>query len=166
MTTPQYNALFICTGNSARSQIAEALLNVLSKGRIKAYSAGSHPTGSVHPEAKRLIAELGYPVDQLRSKSWSEFAGPDAPKMDFIITVCDSAAGESCPIWPGHPSVAHWGVPDPAATAAGPNAFKDAWLTLRRRIELLLALPLDKLDTIARTQQLKEIALQTSGETA
>ena len=166
MTTPQYNALFICTGNSARSQIAEALLNVLSKGRIKAYSAGSHPTGSVHPEAKRLIAELGYPVDQLRSKSWSEFAGSDAPKMDFIITVCDSAAGESCPIWPGHPSVAHWGVPDPAAAAADQHAFKDAWLTLRRRIELLLALPLDKLDTIARTQRLKEIALQTSGETA
>jgi protein-tyrosine-phosphatase len=159
MTTPQYNVLFVCTGNSARSQMAEALTTVLSKGRIKGFSAGSHPTGAVHPKALQLIEELGYPIENLRSKNWMAFAGPDAPRMDFIITVCDSAAGETCPIWPGHPAVAHWGVPDPVASGDA-HAFKEAWLTLRRRIELLLALPLEKLDSLARVQQLREIALQ------
>ena len=165
MTTPQYNALFVCTGNSARSQMAEALITVLSKGRIRGFSAGSHPTGTVHPMARHLIEDLGYPLENLRSKPWTEFAGPDAPKMDFIITVCDSAAGETCPVWPGHPSVAHWGVPDPVASE-DPHAFKDAWLALARRIDLLLQLPLEKLDALARTQHLREIGLQDQGANA
>jgi len=109
VTTPHYNALFICTGNSARSQMAEALVSVMSKGRITGFSAGSTPTGTVHPLAAELIEDLGYPVGNLRSKRWTEFAGPAAPKMDFVITVCDNAAGETCPVWPGHPAVAHWG---------------------------------------------------------
>ena len=161
MNDPQYNALFLCTGNSARSQMAEALLNVMGKGRIRAYSAGSTPTGFVQPLAAALIDELGYPTAHLRSKSWDEFATPDAPAMDFIITVCDNAAGEACPVWPGVPAVAHWGVPDPARHADDPKAFKEAWLTLRRRIELLLALPLDKLDQLARQQQLRKIGLES-----
>lgn len=158
---PTYNALFLCTGNSARSQMAEALLNAMAKGRIRAYSAGSHPTARVQPLAARLIAELGYPTDRLRTKSWDEFTGADAPAMDFVITVCDNAAGETCPVWPGHPAIAHWGVPDPAATPDDPQAFKHAWLTLRRRIELMLALPLDKLDRLAREQHLRQIALES-----
>ncbi|KGQ17875.1 Protein tyrosine phosphatase [Lysobacter dokdonensis DS-58] len=153
-----YNALFLCTGNSARSQIAEVLLNAMGKGRFRAYSAGSHPSGEVHPLAVRTIRDHGLSAQGLRSKSWDEFAGPDAPTMDFVITVCDNAAGETCPVWPGHPAVAHWGVPDPAASG-DPQAFKDAWLVLRRRIELLLALPLEKLDNLARTQKLNEIAM-------
>ena len=153
-----YNTLFLCTGNSARSQIAEALLNSMGNGRFKAYSAGSQPSGSVQPLAAELIAQLGVPTGSLRSKGWDEFAGPDAPEMDLVITVCDNAAGEACPVWPGHPAVAHWGVPDPALTPRDRQAFRNAWLTLRRRIELLLALPLDKLDRLAREQQLRQIA--------
>lgn len=152
-----YNVLFLCTGNSARSQLAEVLVNTLSKGKITAHSAGSHPTGFVHPEALKLIADSGYPAAHLRSKSWDEFSGDGAPHMDFVITVCDNAAGETCPVWPGHPALAHWGVPDPAS----PQGYKDAWITLRRRIELLLALPIEKLDDLARAQQLQEIATQT-----
>lgn len=151
-----YNALFLCTGNSARSQMAEALVNTMSEGKITGYSAGSHPSGQVNPEALKLIAHSGYPTDGLRSKSWDEFAGLDAPRMDFVITVCDNAAGESCPVWPGHPAIAHWGIPDPTDA----QSFKDAWLTLRRRVELLLALPLEKLDGLARAQKLREIAAQ------
>ncbi|MBS0576417.1 MAG: arsenate reductase ArsC [Proteobacteria bacterium] len=162
MTDPTYNILFLCTGNSARSQMAEALANVLGKGRFRAYSAGSHPSGSVQPLAIAQIKTLGYPVDTLRSKSWDEFAGPGAPAMDFVITVCDNAAGETCPVWIGQPAIAHWGAPDPALHPDDPQAFKEAWLLLKRRIELLLALPLDKLDQLAREQHLRRIA----GETA
>lgn len=158
MNERTYTALFLCTGNSARSQMAEALLNVMGKGRIRAYSAGSHPAPRVQPLAAQLISELGYAPDALRTKSWDEFSGPGAPEMDFIITVCDNAAGETCPVWPGHPAMAHWGVPDPALTPDDPRAFKNAWLTLRRRIELLLALPLDKLDRLAQQTQLRQIA--------
>ena len=151
-----YRVLFLCTGNSARSQMAEALLNVLGKGRFDAYSAGSQPSGSVQPLAARLIAELGY-TTPLRSKSWDEFAASDTPPFDFVITVCDKAAGEACPVWPGQPVLAHWGVPDPAKNPTDPKGFKDAWLTLRRRVELLLALPLEKLDHLAREQALRLI---------
>lgn len=161
MTERTYNALFLCTGNSARSQMAEALLNAMSKGRIRTYSAGSHPAASIQPLAAQLIGEMGLPTESLRPKSWDEFAGPDAPTMDFVITVCDNAAGESCPVWPGHPALAHWGVPDPARTPDDPKGFKDAWVTLRRRIELLLALPLDKLDHLAREQRLRQIGQES-----
>jgi arsenate reductase (thioredoxin) len=159
MNEPSYNALFLCTGNSARSQMAEALLNVMGKGHFRAYSAGSHPSGMVKSEAVELIADLGYPTGSLRSKSWNEFATPDAPRMDFVITVCDNAAGEVCPVWPGHPAVAHWGVPDPVD--GDPQSFKRAWLTLRRRVELLLSLPMEKLDRLAREQHLNQIAQDT-----
>ncbi len=152
-----FNALFLCTGNSARSQMAEALLNHYGKGRFRAYSAGSQPAAAVQPLAAQFIGELGQDASALQPKSWDIFAGPDAPKMDFIITVCDNAAGEICPVWVGHPALAHWGVPDPALTPDDPKGFKDAWLTLRRRIELLLALPLDKLDHLARQQELRLI---------
>lgn len=161
MNEPKYNALFLCTGNSARSQMAEALLNVMSKGTFRAFSAGSHPSGRVQPLAINLIESLGYPTDTLRSKSWEEFAGPDAPPMDFVITVCDNAAGEVCPVWPGQPAFAHWGVPDPARTPDDPEGFKEAWWMLRRRLELLLALPLEKLDRLAREQRLRDIADET-----
>jgi protein-tyrosine-phosphatase len=158
MTEAKYNALFLCTGNSARSQMAEALLNHMSNGHIRAYSAGSHPAAAVQPLAAQLIAELGTPAGTLKTKSWDVFAAPGAPEMDFVITVCDNAAGEACPVWPGHPVLAHWGVADPALTPDDPKAFKAAWLTLRRRIELLLALPLEKLDRLAREQHLRQIA--------
>jgi protein-tyrosine-phosphatase len=161
MTERTYNALFLCTGNSARSQMAEALLNFMGKGRIRAYSAGSHPAVQVQPLAAKLIADLGLPTDALRPKSWDEFVAADAPQMDFVITVCDNAAGETCPVWPGHPAIAHWSVPDPALTPDDPHAFKQAWLMLRRHIELLLALPLEKLDRLAREQHLRHIAQET-----
>jgi len=158
MTT---NVLFLCTGNSARSILAEALLGVLGKGRFNAYSAGSHPSGRVQPLAADLATKLGYPPENLRSKSWDEYAKPDAPRMDFIITVCDNAAGEVCPIWPGQPIAAHWGVPDPAAVQGSEEerraAFRDALVTLRRRVELLIALPIEKLDRIARERGVREI---------
>lgn len=155
------NVLFLCTGNSARSIIAEALLGVLGKDRFVAYSAGSHPSGRVQPLAAELAANLGYPAEKLRSKSWDEYAVDGAPKMDFIITVCDNAAGEMCPIWPAQPISAHWGVPDPAAVEGSEEqrraAFRDACATLRRRVELLLALPLDKLDRLAQESALRAI---------
>lgn len=156
-----FNALFLCTGNSARSQMAEALLNHLGKGRFHAYSAGSRPAAAVQPLAAQLIAELGHDVSGLRPKSWDEFAHPDATQMDFIITVCDNAAGEACPVWIGHPALAHWGVADPARSPDDPKGFKDAWVTLRRRIELLLALPLEKLGHLAREQELRRIGKET-----
>ena len=155
-----FNTLFLCTGNSARSQMAEALLNRLGQGRFRAYSAGSHPAAAVQPLAADLIAGLGVPAAALRTKSWDEFDVPGAPLMDFVITVCDNAAGEACPVWAGHPVLAHWGVPDPARTPDDPKGFRDAWITLRRRIELLLALPLDKLDHLAREQELRAIGQQ------
>lgn len=161
MTDRTYNALFLCTGNSARSQMVEALLNQMGKGRIRAFSAGSRPASKVQPLALHLIEELGLPSEGLRPKSWDEFTTDDAPKMDFVITVCDNAAGESCPVWPGHPALAHWGVPDPALTPDDPKAFRTAWLTLRRRIELLLALPLESLDRLAREKHLRQIGQES-----
>lgn len=159
------NVLFLCTGNSARSIMAEALLGVLGDGRFHAYSAGSQPSGRVQPFAAELATALGYPADQLRSKGWDEFSTPDAPRMDFIITVCDNAAGEACPIWPGHPALAHWGVADPAAVTGSDDArraaYRDAFATLRRRVELLLALPEDKLDGLAAQSALHAIARAT-----
>jgi arsenate reductase (thioredoxin) len=156
-----YNVLFICTGNSARSIMAEALLNRLGKGRFTAYSAGSHPTGVVNPSTLATLRALHLPTDGLRSKNWDEFAGPDAPGLDFVLTVCDQAAGEVCPVWPGQPITAHWGVPDPAAFD-GPDdrrakVFLDTALALRKRIELILALPLERLDRLAIQREVKGI---------
>ena len=156
-----YNVLFLCTGNSARSIMAEALLNVLGKGRFRAFSAGSHPSGSVQPMALELAKSIGYDISTVHSKSWDEFATGDAPEMDIVITVCDNAAGESCPVWLGHPALAHWGVPDPVVATGDDNkrkrAFTGAFATLRLRIELLLSLPLDKIDCLATQSKLREI---------
>jgi len=156
-----YNVLFLCTGNSARSVMAEALLNVLGNGRFRAFSAGSHPSGKVQPMAAELAARIGYDTSRLRSKSWDEFATADTPKMDMVITVCDNAAGETCPAWLGSPGTAHWGVEDPVAMEGDEDtrrrAYVAAFAMLRRRIELLLALPLDKLDRLAAQQQIREI---------
>ena len=156
-----FNVLFLCTGNSARSILAEAALGVLGQGRFRAFSAGSHPSGRVQPMAAEIALALGYPADRLRSKSWDEFAEPGAPVMDIIITVCDSAAGEACPVWLGHPAAAHWGVPDPVAVQgdeeARRRAFRDAYATLRKRVELLLALPLEKLEKLEAQAKLREI---------
>jgi arsenate reductase len=156
-----YNVLFLCTGNSARSIMAEAILNHRGKGMFTAYSAGSHPTGRPRPEALEQIASAGIATEGLRSKSWDEFAGPGAPHLDFIFTVCDSAAKEACPYWPGHPMTAHWGVPDPAAVKATPEeirrAFWDAFVALDRRIELFLSLPLATLEQLAIHDEIKRI---------
>jgi arsenate reductase len=164
-----YNVLFLCTGNSARSILAESILNREGRGRFHAYSAGSQPKGNVNPHAVSLLNKLNYETSSLRSKSWTEFAKPDAPKLDFVFTVCDNAAGESCPIWPGQPMTAHWGVPDPAE-ATGTDAeialaFKDAYRMLSRRIELFLALPLGKLDDLTLAARLKTIGAE-DGATA
>ena len=157
-----YNVLFLCTGNSARSILAEALLGALGEGRFTAFSAGSHPGGKVQPLAVELATRLGYPAEKLRSKSWDEYATPEAPKMDFIITVCDNAVGEVCPIWPGQPIAAHWGVADPAAVEGSEEtrraAYRDAFVTLRRRVELLVALPEEKLIGLAAGTALRGIA--------
>jgi protein-tyrosine-phosphatase len=154
-----YNVLFLCTGNSARSILAEAILNKEGGGRLRAFSAGSFPKGKVHPEAMKLLGELGYPTDGFRSKSWDEFAADGAPPLDFIFTVCDDAAGETCPIWPGHPMTAHWGVPDPAAapTEQQPRAFRDAYHALQRRIGLFLSLPLGSIDQLSLQSRLRDI---------
>ena len=156
-----YNVLFICTGNSARSILAEALMNQAGKGRFKAYSAGSHPTGVVNPHALQALRDMGVPVPEARSKSWDEFAREDAARMDFVFTVCDNAAGEACPLWPGQPTTAHWGLPDPAAMRGSEDevqrAFRDAAVTMKRRIELLLALPLTTLDMMAVQRQVRDI---------
>lgn len=156
-----YNVLFLCTGNSARSILAEALLNALGGGRFRAYSAGSHPTGEVHPRALALLHGLGIPTVGLRSKSWDEFTGPGAPALDFVFTVCDKAAGEVCPLWPGQPMTAHWGVADPAAVGGSEaqieRAFRDALQVLRRRIELFLALPLAAIDRLSLQRRLDDI---------
>lgn len=156
-----YNVLFLCTGNSARSIIGEAVLNRLGGGRFRAFSAGSHPKGEVHPVTLKILKQNNFSVDGLRSKSWDEFAGPDAPPMDFVLTVCDQAANESCPYWPGQPMTAHWGVPDPAAVEGSDEdnrkAFRDALMALTRRIELFTALPLEKLDTLALLRQIRQI---------
>jgi len=155
-----YNILFLCTGNSARSVMAEAMMNQLGAGRFRAYSAGSHPAGRVNPFALELLQAAGLSTHELRSKGWEEFAGPGAPAMDFILTVCDNAAGKACPIWPGKPITAHWGVADPAAVEgsddAKRSAFREAARILRRRIELLASLPIAKLDDLAIRSKLRE----------
>lgn len=154
-----YNVLFLCTGNSARSILAEAILNKEGVGAFRAFSAGSFPKGQVHPAALSLLGELGYPTGGYRSKSWDEFAVDGAPLLDFIFTVCDDAAGEVCPIWPGHPMTAHWGIADPAAADLDrqERAFRDAYFALQRRIGLFLCLPLDSIDRMSLQTKLSEI---------
>ena len=163
-TEPTYNALFLCTGNSARSILAEGILNALGQGRFRAYSAGSHPKGEVHPLALATLERLHLSATGYRSKSWDEFVAPGAPVFDFIFTVCDNAAGEACPLWPGEPVSAHWGVPDPAAVEGTEEqqrkAFTDAAMTLRRRIELFLSLPLKSLDAMSLQRELRDIGRQ------
>jgi arsenate reductase len=160
----RYNVLFLCTGNSARSIMAEAILNQKGTPNFKAYSAGSVPAGFVRPEALKLIEQARLPVNGLRSKDWDEFAKPGAPKLDFVFTVCDKAAKEACPVWPGQPMTAHWGVPDPAAVngsrEAVEKAFRDAFIILDRRISLFLCLPLASLDKLAIQKQIDEIGRQ------
>jgi arsenate reductase len=159
-----YNVLFLCTGNSARSIMAEGILNHKAGGRIVAYSAGSHPSGKVRPEALHQLELAGIPTQGMRSKSWDEFAAPGAPRIDFIFTVCDNAANEVCPIWPGHPITAHWGVPDPAAVHGTPQeiarAYRNAFSILDRRIGLFLALPIATLDRLAVQRELDKIGKQ------
>jgi arsenate reductase len=162
MTDHIYNVLFLCTGNSARSILAESVLTADGAGRFRAFSAGSDPKGVVHPMALDVLDSMGFPHQGLRSKSWTEFSGRGAPEIDFIITVCDSAAGESCPVWPGRPITAHWGIEDPAAVE-GPGqrqAFIDALRYLRRRIEFLRSLPLASLDVMATKASLNEIGAE------
>jgi protein-tyrosine-phosphatase len=155
-----YNVLFLCTGNSARSVMAEVMMNEIGKGRFHAYSAGSHPAGKINPFAIELLQAAKLPTEGLRSKNWDEFARPGAPPMDFILTVCDNAAGEVCPVWPGKPMTAHWGVADPAAVEGSDEqkraAFRDAARVLRRRIELLASLPIAKLDELSIQSKLRE----------
>jgi arsenate reductase len=159
-----YNVLFLCTGNSARSIIAEAILNHKGQPNFTAYSAGSHPSGIVRPEAIALLNNVQLPTDGLRSKSWEEFAKPEAPKLDFVFTVCDHAANEVCPIWPGRPITAHWGVPDPAAVRGSAEeierAYRDAFVTLERRISLFLSLPLPNAGDPAIRKEIDEIGQQ------
>ena len=156
-----FNVLFLCTGNSARSILAEALLNAMGAGRFRGYSAGSHPKGAVNPHALKLLARSRLPTDGLRSKSWDEFAAPDAPPLDFVFTVCDSAAGEACPLWPGQPLTAHWGIADPAAMVGSEaqidRAFFAAYEQLQRRIGLFTSLRLEGLDRMALKKRLDEI---------
>jgi arsenate reductase (thioredoxin) len=159
-----YNVLFLCTGNSARSILAEAILNSKGPPRFTAYSAGSHPSGALWPEALKRLEEAGIPTQGLRSKSWDEFARPGAPKLDFIFTVCDNAAKEVCPIWPGHPTTAHWGAPDPAAVQGTPEeverAYREAFAILERRIALFLSLPLGSIDKLALKKEIAKIGQQ------
>ena len=161
MTDKIHNVLFVCTGNSARSILAEGLLNQLGGKRFKAFSAGSHPNGRVNPFALSTLQALRVPADGFRSKNWDEFAQPGAPALDFVFTVCDNAAGEMCPVWPGQPMSAHWGVPDPAAVegtdAEKARAFMDTAVTLKRRIELMLALPMASLDAMSVLREVKKI---------
>jgi len=158
---PPYNVLFLCTGNSARSLLAEAILNHKGRGIFTAYSAGSHPSRSTRPEALAQLASAGISTTGLRSKSWDEFAAPKAPHLDFVFTVCDNAANEVCPYWPGQPMTAHWGIPDPAAVRGTPEeiarAFRDAFVILDRRIGLFLSLPLATLDQLAIQSEIAEI---------
>ncbi len=161
MTDTPYNVLFLCTGNSARSIIAEAILNREGRGKFRAFSAGSHPKSMVNPHTIRLLQRLNHDTSALRSKSWEEFAQSGAPKLDFVFTVCDDAAGESCPVWPGQPMTAHWGIPDPAA-AQGTDAeiavaFSDAYRMLNQRIGIFVALPMQSLDTLTLQARLRDI---------
>lgn len=161
MTSVIYNVLFVCTGNSARSILAEGLMNHMGQGKFKAFSAGSHPAGAVNPLSLKTLAWLQLSTDGYRSKNWDEFARPDAPQLDFVFTVCDKAAGEVCPVWPGQPLTAHWGLPDPAAVEADEaqqlQAFQDTALALKRRIELMLALPLTTLDKMSLQKAVRDI---------
>jgi protein-tyrosine-phosphatase len=156
-----FNVLFLCTGNSARSILAEAILNKVGLGKFQAFSAGSQPKGQVHPEARKLLQSLGYDTSGFRSKSWNEFAKPGAPALDFVFTVCDNAAGEACPLWPGQPMTTHWGIPDPAAATGSAAeislAFKDAYRMLSQRIGVFAALPLRSLDRMSLQTKLKDI---------
>ncbi len=156
-----FNVLFLCTHNSARSVMAEALLNTIGRERFHAFSAGSMPSGRVNPFAIEMAKTIGYPTGDIRSKSWDDFAKPGAPHMDIIITVCDNAAGEVCPVWPGHPATAHWGFPDPSTVEGGDDekrhAFDQVFHAIRRRIELLVNLPVEKLERLALTDELKRI---------
>ncbi|MDB5641596.1 MAG: Protein-tyrosine phosphatase, low molecular weight [Hyphomicrobiales bacterium] len=164
MSPAPFNVLFLCTGNTARSILAEGILRRDGAGRFNAFSAGSQPKGVVNPVALKTLAAYGYPDADYRSKSWDEFAAPDAPCMDFIFTVCDSAAGEACPYWPGHPMTAHWGVEDPASVTGSDiereRAFNDAFRFLRNRIQAFVALPLDRLDALTMRSKLQEIGRQ------
>ena len=161
MSDRPFNVLFLCTGNSARSIIAEVILNQLAPGKFHAYSAGSQPKGRVNPHTIQLLQSLGYDTSDLRSKSWNEFAKAGAPVLDFVFTVCDNAAGETCPVWPGQPMTAHWGVPDPAEATGSPAefalAFKDAYRMLNQRIGIFTALPIRSLDRLSLLKRLKEI---------
>ena len=161
MSDRPFNVLFLCTGNSARSIMAEAILNKIGAGKFRAFSAGSQPKGRVHPEALQLLQSLGYDTSSVRSKSWSEFADPGAPLLDFVFTVCDNAAGEACPVWPGQPMTAHWGVSDPAEAKGTPAeiafAFKDAYRMLNQRIGIFTSLPLRSLDQLSIQSKLREI---------
>ena len=161
MNRKPFTVLVLCTGNSARSILGEALFNHLGAGRIRAFSAGSMPKGQVHPTSLKVLGDAGISIDGLRSKSWEEFAGPDAPKMDFVFTVCDNAAGEACPIWPGQPMTAHWGVEDPVAVQGSHEeqrrAYANAFMVLRNRLSMFAALPIDKLDRLALKKKLDEI---------
>jgi len=156
-----YNVLFLCTGNSARSILAEALLNKLGQGRFVGFSAGSHPNGQVNPHALALLQRLDFDTAGLRSKAWDEFAAPGAASLDFVFTVCDNAAGEVCPVWPGQPMTAHWGLPDPAAVEGSDldkaTAFRETFRALERRIGLFLSLPISSLDRLSLTHKLREI---------
>ncbi len=161
MTDKRFNVLFLCTGNSARSIMAECILNRLGRGRFSAYSAGSHPKGEVHPYALELLRRENFATEDLRSKDWGEFAKPDAPKLDFVFTVCDRAAAEVCPLWPGQPMSAHWGLPDPAAAGGSETerrlAFVDAYRMLTQRISIFVNLPMSSLDKISLQKRLDEI---------
>jgi len=161
MSERVYNALFLCTGNSARSVIAEVMLNAMGGGRFRAYSAGSHPKGEVNPLALEVLRENRLPTEGLRSKPWDEFATPDAPKMDFVFTVCDQAAGEACPFWPGQPMTVHWGIADPAAVEgsdeAKRRAFCRAYDELHHRLSMFVSLPIDRLDRVTLKRRLDEI---------
>ena len=161
MADRPYNVLFLCTGNSARSIIAEVLINQWGSGKFRGFSAGSHPKGTVHPIALQLLQRLNFPTEGLRSKSWDEFAVPGAAPLDFVFTVCDNAAGEVCPYWPGQPMTAHWGVPDPAAVEGSDEekrkAISDASRVLLNRIRIFVSLPLDKLDRISLQSKLRDI---------
>lgn len=166
----RYNVLFLCTGNSARSIMAEAIMNHKGREHFTAYSAGSRATGRIRPEAIKLLQEARLPTENLRSKNWDEFAKPGAPHLDFVFTVCDSAAKEVCPIWPGQPMTAHWGIPDPAAIAGMPEqierAFRDAFMILERRISLLLCLPLPSIDKLAIQKEIDRIGKSSETQSA
>jgi arsenate reductase len=168
MTERVFNVLFLCTGNSARSILAESLMNHWGQGRFRGFSAGSFPKGAIHSCALKLLHSLDLPIEGLRSKSWNEFARPDAPEMDFVFTVCDQAAGESCPVWPGQPITAHWGVPDPAAVETSEveqwHAFRDAFRALENRIKIFAALPVASLDRMSLAREVRAIGRMGSDD--